>query len=484
MRRAIDSLRARLGHGPTPPSSAPAPTVPPPPSVPDGGIRVDLVAARGFLERGRAALAGGDVDAAERCAARAIELEPGWYAAFHLLGDALARRGDRAAAEAARAGTPKEETVARLFARRGDVIAPPPAGAAGLERTRCHPATEHPLPAPLAVVGHAPVPLAAGVIRARAAWVDRLHDARVWHDAQTTLVLDREGREAKAHAKRAAALARRLGAGAAPMRVPGRLIVLGAPGAGNYYHWLIDILPKLALLETAGLRHRPTDRFLLSIRRGRFQTESLARLGIDASRLIFTKESSPWIAADELVVPYLQNGMGASMGAWLPASLRELFAADLGLVSPGPPSSPAGGKPSRRLYVGRDPARSQGRGVLNQRAVDEVLRARSVEVVYPETLSFVEQTRLFAEASLVVAPHGAGLANLVFTPSGSTVVECFGPHFEPCYRAISALNGLRYHALFAASRSDGAASDRQSADFTIDVAALARTLDAIDRGDG
>ncbi|EMA29182.1 capsular polysaccharide biosynthesis protein-like protein [Halobiforma lacisalsi AJ5] len=61
-------------------------------------------------------------------------------------------------------------------------------------------------------------------------------------------------------------------------------------------------------------------------------------------------------------------------------------------------------------------------------------------------LSFAEQVRLFFEAEAVVAPHGAGLANLVFADDCS-VLELFGEKIKPTYRMLSAALDLDYEFL-------------------------------------
>ncbi|KAI0232237.1 hypothetical protein LSAT2_017417, partial [Lamellibrachia satsuma] len=57
--------------------------------------------------------------------------------------------------------------------------------------------------------------------------------------------------------------------------------------------------------------------------------------------------------------------------------------------------------------------------------------------------------RTFAGAVVVVAPHGAGLANLVYAPPGTYVVEavCNPPHVNMCYQWAAHVLGMRYHAL-------------------------------------
>ena len=57
--------------------------------------------------------------------------------------------------------------------------------------------------------------------------------------------------------------------------------------------------------------------------------------------------------------------------------------------------------------------------------------------------------RMFAGAAVVVAPHGAGLSNVVYSSPGTYVVEavCNRPHVNMCYQWASHVLGMRYHAL-------------------------------------
>ncbi len=57
----------------------------------------------------------------------------------------------------------------------------------------------------------------------------------------------------------------------------------------------------------------------------------------------------------------------------------------------------------------------------------------------------------FYQAVLIVAPHGAGLSNILFTPPGSYVIEglCNPPHTNLCFMRLSHLLGHRYHALIS-----------------------------------
>jgi capsular polysaccharide biosynthesis protein len=75
---------------------------------------------------------------------------------------------------------------------------------------------------------------------------------------------------------------------------------------------------------------------------------------------------------------------------------------------------------TRRVYVSR--RRASHRRVRNEDDLMEKLRPLGVRRHDLEALAPSEQIRLFQEAEVVVAPHGAGLANLLFS-TDATVVE-------------------------------------------------------------
>jgi hypothetical protein len=98
---------------------------------------------------------------------------------------------------------------------------------------------------------------------------------------------------------------------------------------------------------------------------------------------------------------------------------------------------------TRKLYVPR--RGSQGRVVRNETEVLRALESRGFELVEPQTLSWVEQVRLFAQASHVVGPMGSGLANVLFSPPGARLLTlapaCMGDSF---FWRVSGIVGVDY----------------------------------------
>ena len=63
-------------------------------------------------------------------------------------------------------------------------------------------------------------------------------------------------------------------------------------------------------------------------------------------------------------------------------------------------------------------------------------------------LSFEEGMKMFHEAVMVVAPHGAGEVNLNFSQPGTYMIElvCNRPHVNLCFQRETHILGHRYYA--------------------------------------
>lgn len=81
-----------------------------------------------------------------------------------------------------------------------------------------------------------------------------------------------------------------------------------------------------------------------------------------------------------------------------------------------------GGGTGRPIYVSRQ--RSKRAGAYEDELAN-ALADRGFQIVHAQELSVSEQIALFTNATCIVAPHGAGLANAVFARSGTPVIEIF-----------------------------------------------------------
>lgn len=109
----------------------------------------------------------------------------------------------------------------------------------------------------------------------------------------------------------------------------------------------------------------------------------------------------------------------------------------------------------RLIWMGRDerPGTARTRGMTGHEALLEELRARGFEVVAFENLTPIEQISAANSADVIVAPHGAGIANMLYARPGALIVEIANRQsqmhrwgdFLPCAHAAKS----RYATVFA-----------------------------------
>lgn len=241
-------------------------------------------------------------------------------------------------------------------------------------------------------------------------------------------------------------------------------VTLASPSGGTYFHWMMDVLPRLAILEQAGIDFHAQEKFIFNFTRAPFQSESLDLIGIPRERRVFTDPKTHF-ACEGLLAPSLPGTPGRMPG-WAVEFLRKQFL---------PHAKPVTG--GDRIYISRQ--RSKYRKFINEAEVNALLSSLGFREVFLEELPFLDQLSLFASASVVVAGHGAGLTNLVFAKPGTKVVEIFSPNYvNPCFWAVADILNLDYvYTIGQGPRpKDGHDPHRVEENITVDIAALSKLL--------
>ncbi|MBV8786785.1 MAG: DUF563 domain-containing protein [Mycobacterium sp.] len=176
----------------------------------------------------------------------------------------------------------------------------------------------------------------------------------------------------------------------------------------NYFHWLLEDLPRLLVLEGAGaLKDR---RLLLDESTKPWQLDLLSRLGIEREQLVFDNFTHP-LACRDIALPSRLS----SRGVCHPHAVH--FLRDRLLPSGGPITA----KPGKRLFLTRKSV--PGRSMINADEVTHHFRRAGFVFVDPSALSIDEQIDLFADAEVIAGPAGAALTNLLFAPADARLIQ-------------------------------------------------------------
>ncbi|MEP6515422.1 tetratricopeptide repeat protein [Microcoleus vaginatus] len=202
-------------------------------------------------------------------------------------------------------------------------------------------------------------------------------------------------------------------------QIDGRVAVLSGLSGNVYFHWMVDVLPRIELLRHSGRDLAEIDWFLVNSCQHQFQRESLRILGISEEKVL-ESDRLPHIQATELIVPSFAGYLGWPSG-WAMDFLRREFLKGIITSSSYP----------KRIYISRSKARY--RRVLNEEDVVEVLENFGFVSILPESLSLAEQIAHFYHAEVIVAAHGSGLTNTIFCRQGTKVIELVSPHYISHY---------------------------------------------------
>lgn len=213
-------------------------------------------------------------------------------------------------------------------------------------------------------------------------------------------------------------------------RFEGPIVVM--PDTG-YYHWLLEVLP--AVLH--GLSAEPEAAVMISDSASRYVEEAIDILSPPGGVI---RASRP-CRVDFLVLTAIDPYSG-----FVPAEdiavLREHF---LPLVHHGSERGDS-------VYVSR---RGSTRSPRNEDELESGFAGLGYEVVRTENLPLDEQVDLFRSARFIAGPHGAGLANLVWSDAPQGLVEVLSEdYFNDCFARLAVARGAAY-APFSAPAGAG-----------------------------
>jgi hypothetical protein len=232
--------------------------------------------------------------------------------------------------------------------------------------------------------------------------------------------------------------------------------ILARNSSKNYFHWMIDVIPQLYLLEKSGISLSSINKFIVNQLSTSFQKESFEILDISQDKVISSFKNYNSIKAKKLLVPHsawtIYKPERLRIPKFVCQYLREKFL---------PKEDSQGSSKPNRIYICR---RGNRRAVLNEENVINLLSQYGFRPVNLESMTLKEQISLFASAEAVVAPHGAGLTNIIFCNPKAKIIELFSPVcVRNFYWIISNYCNLEYYYLIGENFDNSALPDETPA---------------------
>ena len=246
-----------------------------------------------------------------------------------------------------------------------------------------------------------------------------------------------------------------------PSRISKPAVFLTCSMPYNYYHWVLEALPRLGAYASAGIDadyvYAPTQK--------RFQREFLQLLGFSASKIIRATRNAHFLF-DRLAIST----------ATPPCNFRTIDFLYNSFSSHHGPTQPK----ELRVFISR---RKRGkREITNDDEVFKAIQPLGFKRYDLETMSIGEQINLFYDAECVIGPRCAGLVNIAFCRQGTKVMEINTPYrATTCFYDIAHYRGLKYHLHLAApDRKKFFSFDSKTgfgdSDMTVQPAAFAETV--------
>lgn len=211
----------------------------------------------------------------------------------------------------------------------------------------------------------------------------------------------------------------------------------------NYYHWMVETVPKVRYLRAFESEQGPVT-LLIPANAPPFVNETLNILDWPDSCVVRANHGIYQVS--DLIVPSFPDRHPADFN-WLREEVLENT----------PNHTPESGN---NIYVSR--ANGVERRVVNEDEVMDVLSEYGFERYLLEERSLAENARLFADADVIVGPHGAGLTDIIFAED-CTLIELFGGKIKQPYEKLSDALDLAYEPMYC---------QPQSVDIVVDTAEL------------
>jgi hypothetical protein len=224
-----------------------------------------------------------------------------------------------------------------------------------------------------------------------------------------------------------------------PLIKKGRVAVITQTGYHYYYHWLVEVLGRLALLEMQGIEYD----FIYVPTHLAYMKQTLALWGIDSTKII--EASDDYILeADELIVPSLVSSVIVAgcprLVHYIPSYIVQYIRAKL-LNAIKQYENVY--QFNTKIFISRQDA--SARNIINEDEVFALLEQFGFQRYHLTKMSIKEQIILFKNAEIIIGPLGSGLSNILFCNPDVKMRELYQARRDCTIWNLSQMVGIHDH---------------------------------------
>ena len=193
----------------------------------------------------------------------------------------------------------------------------------------------------------------------------------------------------------------------------------------NYCHWLLEDLPKIFAYSFIDKEIK----IITNKTHHTWQTESLELMGFSNKNVYHHDNHGTRVRNF-----YVTNMRSASSRnserdpigrAWVAKKIINGIS-DIQLTTK-----------KKRIFISRQDSGS--RFITNMHEIEKVLCKHNIEIFYAGKTNFIDDVKVFLDAELIIAPHGAGMANMIFAKDCHIIEISCDTHWKKDFFYLTAL---------------------------------------------
>jgi len=219
-------------------------------------------------------------------------------------------------------------------------------------------------------------------------------------------------------------------------------VISGRDPNDNYAHWLLDVLPRLIILERLFKKYTKINLLVPGYDKP-YQKDSIKYLILDKKVNILSLNNNKFCKFNKIVSCsnftagnyshyYDKNLLTKIKNKILDQAKKRLFFKN---------------KKFSKIYLSRaDASKKKHRYLKNNLEIENYLIKKGFKVLTLSNYSLLEQSLIFNHAKIVIGLHGAGFANLIFSKKGTKIIEIGSLNWKDtdAYKKLSTNLNLNY----------------------------------------